>query len=49
MARLPTFIATFLSRTQVNSNKEVNFLMRCQFGVFEKYKNVCLCRAGRDQ
>ena len=28
---------------------EVNFLMRCQFGVFEKYKNVCLCRAGRDQ
>ena len=38
-----------LPRAKPNSNKEVNFLMRCQFGVFEKYKNVCLCRAGRDQ
>lgn len=45
----PPGVCAKLPRAKPNSNKEVNFLMRCQFGVFEKYKNVCLCRAGRDQ
>ena len=46
---VPPGVCAKLPRAKPNSNKEVNFLMRCQFGVFEKYKNVCLCRAGRDQ